>query len=141
MHHLKAALPRSQLVLVIRFFFCTPSPRTEKLDSSSSCTPNPLFNIYLALSPYPPFCKDKQKYINSILHCLFCIFCKESTKKKVGMGFLELLEVASMPIVQVLLISVLGALLATDYCSLLSADTRRSVNKVQPPGSISLLFL
>jgi len=46
------------------------------------------------------------------------------------MGFLELLEVASMPIVQVLLISVLGAFLATDYCSLLSADTRRSVNKV-----------
>ncbi|KAG7607468.1 Membrane transport protein [Arabidopsis thaliana x Arabidopsis arenosa] len=46
------------------------------------------------------------------------------------MGFLELLEVASMPIVQVLLISVLGAFLATDYCSLLSADTRRSVNKL-----------
>ncbi|CAH2042977.1 unnamed protein product [Thlaspi arvense] len=46
------------------------------------------------------------------------------------MGFLELLEVASMPIVQVLLISILGAFLATDYCSLLSADTRRSVNKL-----------
>ncbi|KAG2317008.1 hypothetical protein Bca52824_020130 [Brassica carinata] len=46
------------------------------------------------------------------------------------MGFLELLEVASMPIVQVLLISVLGAFLATDYCSLLSADTRRSLNKL-----------
>ncbi|XP_010550501.1 PREDICTED: protein PIN-LIKES 7 isoform X2 [Tarenaya hassleriana] len=46
------------------------------------------------------------------------------------MGFLALLEVASMPIVQVLLISVLGAFLATDYCSLLSAETRRSLNKV-----------
>ena len=59
------------------------------------------------------------------------------------MGFLELLEVASMPIVQVLLISVLGAFLATDYCSLLSADTRRSVNKVQPPpaSNISALFV
>ncbi|XP_010550503.1 PREDICTED: protein PIN-LIKES 7 isoform X4 [Tarenaya hassleriana] len=46
------------------------------------------------------------------------------------MGFLALLEVASMPIVQVLLISVLGAFLATDYCSLLSAETRRSLNKL-----------
>lgn len=57
------------------------------------------------------------------------------------MGFLDLLEVASMPIVQVLLISVLGAFLATDYCSLLSADTRRSVNKVQPLPISAFFFL
>ncbi|KAJ8771084.1 hypothetical protein K2173_023409 [Erythroxylum novogranatense] len=46
------------------------------------------------------------------------------------MGFLSLFEVASMPILQVLLISGLGAFLATDYCNLLSADTRRSLNKI-----------
>lgn len=46
------------------------------------------------------------------------------------MGFLTLLEVASMPILQVLLISLLGAFMATDYLNLLSADTRKSLNKV-----------
>lgn len=35
-----------------------------------------------------------------------------------------------MPIVQVLLISVLGAFMATEYLNLLSADTRKSLNKI-----------
>ncbi|CAK7355514.1 unnamed protein product [Dovyalis caffra] len=46
------------------------------------------------------------------------------------MGFLTLFEVASMPIVQVLLISLLGALMATEYVNLLPADARRSLNKL-----------
>lgn len=46
------------------------------------------------------------------------------------MGFLTLFEVASMPIIQVLLISGLGALMATEYFNLLPADARRSLNKV-----------
>ncbi|KNA06835.1 hypothetical protein SOVF_177360 [Spinacia oleracea] len=46
------------------------------------------------------------------------------------MGFLSLLEVASMPILQVLIISGLGAFLATGYCNLLTADARRSLNKI-----------
>ncbi|KAL4368153.1 hypothetical protein GQ457_05G011770 [Hibiscus cannabinus] len=46
------------------------------------------------------------------------------------MGFWTLFEVASMPILQVLLISLLGAFLATDYCKLLPEDTRRSLNRI-----------
>ncbi|XP_073295679.1 protein PIN-LIKES 7-like [Primulina huaijiensis] len=46
------------------------------------------------------------------------------------MGFWSLLKVASMPVVQVLLISILGACMATDYLKLLSADARRSLNKI-----------
>ncbi|XVE87563.1 hypothetical protein DITRI_Ditri18aG0127600 [Diplodiscus trichospermus] len=46
------------------------------------------------------------------------------------MAFWTLFEVASMPILQVLIISLLGAFLATDYCKLLPADTRRSLNKL-----------
>jgi len=47
------------------------------------------------------------------------------------MGFVELLEVASMPIIQVLLISALGALMATRYFDhLLSPDIRKALNKV-----------
>ncbi|GKV21878.1 hypothetical protein SLEP1_g31814 [Rubroshorea leprosula] len=46
------------------------------------------------------------------------------------MGFWTLFEVALMPILQVLIISMLGAFLATDYCKLLSTDTRRSMNKL-----------
>ncbi|WRX07914.1 Membrane transport protein - like 1 [Theobroma cacao] len=46
------------------------------------------------------------------------------------MSFWTLFEVASMPILQVLIISVLGAFMATDHCKLLSADTRRSLNKL-----------
>ncbi|XP_073128808.1 protein PIN-LIKES 7-like [Henckelia pumila] len=46
------------------------------------------------------------------------------------MGFWSLFKVASMPIVQVLIISVLGAFMATDYLSLLKSDARRSLNKI-----------
>ncbi|XP_027361711.1 protein PIN-LIKES 7-like [Abrus precatorius] len=47
------------------------------------------------------------------------------------MGFLELLEVASMPVIQVLLISALGAIMATGYFdNLLSADTRKALNRI-----------
>lgn len=47
------------------------------------------------------------------------------------MGFLELLEVASMPVIQVLLISALGALMATKYFqNLLSPDIGKALNKV-----------
>ncbi|CAA2966933.1 uncharacterized transporter -like isoform X1 [Olea europaea subsp. europaea] len=46
------------------------------------------------------------------------------------MGFWSLLEVASMPNLQMLLISALGALMATNYLNLLSPDARRSMNKI-----------
>ncbi|GAU28102.1 hypothetical protein TSUD_223430 [Trifolium subterraneum] len=47
------------------------------------------------------------------------------------MGFLELLEAASMPVIQVLLISALGAFMATQYFNnLLSPEFRKSLNKV-----------
>ncbi|CAN4078576.1 unnamed protein product [Withania somnifera] len=46
------------------------------------------------------------------------------------MGFWTLLEVASMPILQVLIVSVLGVVMATDYLKLLPADTRKSLNRI-----------
>ncbi|CAL0313094.1 unnamed protein product [Lupinus luteus] len=47
------------------------------------------------------------------------------------MGFWKLLEVASSPIIQVLLISGLGAFMATHYFdNLLSSDFRKSLNKL-----------
>ncbi|XP_022739420.1 protein PIN-LIKES 7-like [Durio zibethinus] len=46
------------------------------------------------------------------------------------MGFWALFEVASMPILQIFIISLLGAFMATDYCKLLPEDTRRSLNKL-----------
>ncbi|KAL5706084.1 Protein PIN-LIKES 7 [Ranunculus cassubicifolius] len=46
------------------------------------------------------------------------------------MGFWTLFEVATMPVLQVLIISVLGAFLATDYCNLLTADARKYMNKI-----------
>ncbi|KAJ6736970.1 hypothetical protein OIU85_019078 [Salix viminalis] len=46
------------------------------------------------------------------------------------MGFWTLFEVASLPIIQVLLISFLGALMATEYLNLLHKDARRSLNKM-----------
>lgn len=46
------------------------------------------------------------------------------------MGFWSLFEVASMPILQVLLISILGAFMATEYLNLLPADARKSLNKI-----------
>ncbi|CAH8389237.1 unnamed protein product [Eruca vesicaria subsp. sativa] len=46
------------------------------------------------------------------------------------MGFWSLLEVASMPVIQVLVISLVGAYLATDRCKLFPAEARNSMNKV-----------
>ncbi|KAL3525157.1 hypothetical protein ACH5RR_013529 [Cinchona calisaya] len=46
------------------------------------------------------------------------------------MGFWTLLEVASMPIIQVLIISILGAFMATDYLNLFPDDARKSLNKL-----------
>uniref|UniRef100_A0A7N0UGK5 Uncharacterized protein n=2 Tax=Kalanchoe fedtschenkoi TaxID=63787 RepID=A0A7N0UGK5_KALFE len=46
------------------------------------------------------------------------------------MGFLKFLEVASMPIIEVLLISTLGAFMGTKYCNLLPSDARKSLNKI-----------
>uniref|UniRef100_A0ACD5XYS5 Uncharacterized protein n=1 Tax=Avena sativa TaxID=4498 RepID=A0ACD5XYS5_AVESA len=46
------------------------------------------------------------------------------------MGFLSMLLVASMPIVQVLLIGVIGAFLASGYSKVLTASARRDMNKV-----------
>ncbi|KAK7386560.1 hypothetical protein VNO78_26893 [Psophocarpus tetragonolobus] len=47
------------------------------------------------------------------------------------MGFWELLAVASAPVIEVLLISAVGAFMASEYCNnLLSADFRRSLNKI-----------
>lgn len=46
------------------------------------------------------------------------------------MGFFTLLKVASMPIVQMLIISMVGAFMATDYLNLLPPDARSYMNKV-----------
>ncbi|KAG6671187.1 hypothetical protein I3843_Q009400 [Carya illinoinensis] len=46
------------------------------------------------------------------------------------MDFWSLFEVASMPILQVLLICILGAFLATVYVNLLPSDARKSLNKI-----------
>ncbi|XP_004287713.1 PREDICTED: uncharacterized transporter YBR287W isoform X2 [Fragaria vesca subsp. vesca] len=46
------------------------------------------------------------------------------------MGFWTLFEVASMPVLQVLIISLLGAYMATEYCNLLPLGARRSLNKI-----------
>ncbi|CAN8271264.1 unnamed protein product [Cochlearia groenlandica] len=46
------------------------------------------------------------------------------------MGFWSLLEVASMPVIQVLMISLVGAFLATDRCKLFPVESRNSMNKV-----------
>ncbi|XP_059623350.1 protein PIN-LIKES 7-like [Cornus florida] len=46
------------------------------------------------------------------------------------MGFWSLFEVASMPMLQVLIITILGALMATNYLNLLPVDARKSLNKI-----------
>ncbi|KAK1439251.1 hypothetical protein QVD17_05067 [Tagetes erecta] len=46
------------------------------------------------------------------------------------MGFWGLFEVASMPILQVLIVSAIGAFMATDYLNLLPNHTRNSLNKI-----------
>ncbi|KAJ3692900.1 hypothetical protein LUZ60_011995 [Juncus effusus] len=46
------------------------------------------------------------------------------------MNFLELFMVASMPIIQVLLIGLIGAFLASGYSNILTASARKDINKV-----------
>jgi predicted permease len=46
------------------------------------------------------------------------------------MGFLSLLLVASLPIVQILLIGVLGAYLATGHSNILTPNARKDINKI-----------
>ncbi|PWA62867.1 auxin efflux carrier family protein [Artemisia annua] len=46
------------------------------------------------------------------------------------MGFWTLFEVASMPIIQVLIVSVIGAIIVIDHFNLLSNDTRQSLNRI-----------
>ncbi|XP_010467522.1 PREDICTED: protein PIN-LIKES 5-like [Camelina sativa] len=46
------------------------------------------------------------------------------------MGFWSLLEVASMPVIQVLIMSIVGAFLASDRCKLFPIEARNSMNKV-----------
>ncbi|KAK4490459.1 hypothetical protein RD792_001136 [Penstemon davidsonii] len=46
------------------------------------------------------------------------------------MEFWSLLTVASMPILQMLIISLLGTFIATDYLNLLSYDAQKSINKI-----------
>ncbi|KAL8549964.1 hypothetical protein ACS0TY_008697 [Phlomoides rotata] len=46
------------------------------------------------------------------------------------MGFLSLLEVSSMPMVQVLIICLLGAVMATDKLNLLPSQARKSLNQI-----------
>ncbi|XXG60106.1 hypothetical protein AAC387_Pa04g2083 [Persea americana] len=46
------------------------------------------------------------------------------------MGVWALLMVATMPIVQVLIISLLGAVLASGYCNVLTTDARKHMNKI-----------
>ena len=46
------------------------------------------------------------------------------------MGFLALLVVASMPVLQFLLVGLVGAFLASGYSNILSPDARRDINKV-----------
>ncbi|KAL9272623.1 PIN-LIKES 7-like protein [Drosera capensis] len=46
------------------------------------------------------------------------------------MGFLSLLEVSSMPILEVLIVGGLGAYMATDRCGLLTLTARKSINKI-----------
>ncbi|KAI3665256.1 hypothetical protein L6452_43880 [Arctium lappa] len=46
------------------------------------------------------------------------------------MGVWTLFEVASMPIVQMLIVSVIGAIMATEHFNLLSNDTRKALNKI-----------
>lgn len=46
------------------------------------------------------------------------------------MGLISLLEVSLMPILQVLILCMLGAFMATDYLKLFPAQTRRALNRV-----------
>lgn len=58
------------------------------------------------------------------------VWTLESSFLVLKMGFWTLFEVASMPILQVLIISSLGAFMATNYLNLLHTDARKSLNKI-----------
>jgi len=53
------------------------------------------------------------------------------------MGFLQLLSVASFPVIKVLLVTAVGLFLALDDISILGEDARKKVNQVI---QISFLF-
>jgi len=46
------------------------------------------------------------------------------------MGFLQLLSVASFPVIKVLLVTAVGLFLALDDISILGEDTKKRVNQV-----------
>jgi hypothetical protein len=56
------------------------------------------------------------------------------------MGFFSLFLVASMPVVQVLLIGAIGAFLASGFSNVLTTSARRDMNKVSsvsfPPHNL-----
>ncbi|KAK3410588.1 hypothetical protein EUGRSUZ_J02550 [Eucalyptus grandis] len=56
------------------------------------------------------------------------------------MGFRSLFGVASMLVLQVLIICVMGAFMATGRCNLLPADTRKVLNKCSSPSRPSPIF-
>lgn len=47
------------------------------------------------------------------------------------MGFLALLVVAAMPVLEFLLVGMVGAVLATGYFNILTPDARKETNKVK----------
>ena len=46
------------------------------------------------------------------------------------MGFIQLLSVASFPVIKVLLVTAIGLFLALDDISILGEDSRKKVNQV-----------
>ena len=56
------------------------------------------------------------------------------------MGFLALLVVASMPVLQFLLVGLVGAFLASGYSNILSPDARRDTNKVNMKNAHDMYF-
>lgn len=57
------------------------------------------------------------------------------------MEFWSLLMVASMPVLQVLLVGLLGAFLASGYINILSANARSDINKVRQTIPIASAFI
>lgn len=76
------------------------------------------------------FFQDIAFYLSITIIILLEFSNKLRRKRRRKMGFWTLFEVASMPILQMLLISVLGALMATNYFNILHSDTRKSLNKI-----------
>jgi len=59
-----------------------------------------------------------------------CFWQSKSEASK--MRFWSLLIVAWLPVLQVLLVGLLGALLASNRLNVLTSDARRNINKVTP---------